>query len=114
MSKPVIKRQWLCPKDNWSNAYVVVSTEHNLEKPTERDKKNKRNFEPYHSVDASLCIADCHRIVTLEFSVYERTKAARMKARRLAILKIERLIDACEQVKAALYEDADNNGEGYD
>ncbi len=108
-----MQRQWLAPSDTYSNAYSVVTAAHHIDKPSKKALERRPHLTTHWNLDCSLAIADCNRIVTLQFDIYEDTVAAREKARNHMLAKIRRLMAHCQAVEEALIEDADNNHEEY-
>ncbi len=108
-----VQRQWLAPSDHYSNAYSVVTSYHGKDSPSKRALERRPHLQTHYNLDCSLAIADCNRIVTLQFDIYEDTVAAREKVRNHMLAKIRRLMDHCQAVEDALIQDADNNHEEY-
>lgn len=108
-----VQRQWLAPGDQFANSYSVVTTGHHIDKPSKKALERRPHLTTHYNLDCGLCIADCNRIVTLEFNVWEDTVAAREKERNRMLAKIRRLMDHCQAVEDALIQDADNNHEEY-
>ena len=62
------------------------------------------------ALDASIAIADCNRIVSLDFSVdYEKDGVKRAKMRKQAKAKIGRLIQQLYLIDVAIDENEDKN-----
>lgn len=80
------KRDWITPKGQ-SNSYIEGTVKKTVE-PVFEPKNGVKTKKTYTTIEASLSLASCYKMIDWDFSVYSCNKAGRKKDSRQALAKI--------------------------